>query len=85
MQDTLFIEIPRDAALSTRLTVEELRLELAIHLFERHKLSFGKACEMARLSAFDFYAGLAQRKIPLHYAAEEYQEDKLVLLELRDK
>ncbi|MDP2972079.1 MAG: UPF0175 family protein, partial [Deltaproteobacteria bacterium] len=45
MSSTIVIEIPREIIHATRMTPEELRRELAIHLFQQGKLSFGKARE----------------------------------------
>ncbi len=47
MSSTVSVEIPREVLNATHMTPEELRQELAIHLFEQGKLSFGKAREMA--------------------------------------
>ena len=37
------LEIPSEVLHATRLTVRQLKVELAVHLFEEEKLSFGKA------------------------------------------
>lgn len=61
---TLSIEIPHEIAHATKLTPEELRLELAIHLFSIQKLSFGKAKEMAGMTVAGFQQLLGSRGIP---------------------
>lgn len=42
-------QIPPDLLQATRMTAEEIKIELALHLFEREKLPFGKARELAGL------------------------------------
>ena len=44
------IEIPKDILRATRMTPTELKVELAITLFQGNKLSFGKAREMAGIA-----------------------------------
>jgi predicted HTH domain antitoxin len=54
---------------------EELKQELAIHLFQQGKLSFGKAKEMAGMTFWSFQQILGARAIPVHYGVEDYEED----------
>ena len=81
--DTLVsIQIPREVLHAARMTPEELRRELAIHLFQQGKLSFGKARELAEISAGAFQLILGSRAIPVHYGVPEYEEDLKTLQEL---
>jgi predicted HTH domain antitoxin len=82
MTGTISLEIPREIPHITRLTLAELRMELAVHLFEQGKLSFGKAREMAGLNVWDFQSLLGVREIPIHYDLAEYEEDVKILKEL---
>jgi predicted HTH domain antitoxin len=66
----------------TRMTPEELRRELAIYLFQQGKLSFGKAKEMAGMTAWAFQQLLGSRSIPVHYHIEDYEQDLITLKEL---
>jgi len=75
MPATLSIEIPCEIAHAAKMTTDELRRELAIHLFSAHKLSFGKAREMAGMTACAFQQLLGSRGIPPHYDIAEYAED----------
>jgi len=45
MSSTVCLDIPREVLHSTRMSVEDLRQELALRLFQQGKLSFGKARE----------------------------------------
>jgi predicted HTH domain antitoxin len=69
-------------AIYARMTPEELRRELAIHLFQQGKLSLGKAREMAEMSAWAFQLMLGSRMIPVHYGMAEYEEDLKTLKDL---
>ena len=64
------------------MTPEELRRELAIYLFQQGKLSFGKAKEMAGMTAWAFQQLLGSRSIPVHYHTEDYEQDLITLKEL---
>jgi predicted HTH domain antitoxin len=82
MSSTIVIEIPSEIIHATRMTPEELRRELAIYLFQQGKLSFGKAREMAGMTAWAFQQLLGSRGIPIHYDLEDYETDRLTLKEI---
>jgi predicted HTH domain antitoxin len=82
MSSTVSFEIPREILHASRLTAEELRRELALHLFEQDKLSFGKARELAEMSVWDFQQLLGSRGISVHYDVESYENDRETLSEL---
>ena len=65
-----------------RIAPTELRRDLAVHLFQRGLLSFGKAREMAGMTAWKFQQLLGARGIPVHYDVEEYEQDLVTLKEL---
>ena len=75
MENSVLLEIPRDVLRATRMTVKELRCELAIQLFQQGRLSFGKARQMAEMNVWDFQQLLGSRSIPVHYDIEEYEAD----------
>jgi len=82
MSSKVDIEIPREIIHATRMTPEELRRELAIHLFQQGKLSFGKAGEMAGLTVWTFQQMLGSRGIHVHYDLEDYEADRSILEEI---
>lgn len=82
MSATISIEIPREVPHAARMTPQEMRRELAIHLFQQGRLSFGKAREMAGMTVWAFQQILASREIPVHYDVEDYEEDLATLREL---
>ena len=79
---TTFDEALREALAAAQMTPEELRLELALALYQRGKLSFGKARELAGVSVWAFQEVLGLRGIPVHYDLPEYEADLATLREL---
>jgi predicted HTH domain antitoxin len=73
------LEIPQDILDTTRLTVDELRLELAIALYAEGQLSIGKARELAEMTLWEFRQVLATRRIPPHYDVDDLDEDLATL------
>lgn len=76
------VEIPQDILDSARLSVEELKLELALSLYARGRLSSGKARELAGRSLWEFRQLLASRQIAPHYDLQELEEDVETLHDL---
>jgi predicted HTH domain antitoxin len=74
-------EALREALVAAQMTPEGLRLELALALYQRGKLSFGKARELAGVSPWAFQEMLGLRGIPVHYDLPEYEEDLAILRE----
>ena len=82
MAEMISIEIPKEIAHIARMTPQELVQELAIHLFQQGKLSFGKTREMAEMTAWAFQQLLGARGIPVHYDVQDYEQDLTTLREL---
>ena len=76
------LHIPQEILDSARLTLDDLRLELAVHLYREGRLSIGKARELAGMSLWGFRQILAARKIPPHYDVEGLEEDVATLRRL---
>ena len=72
--NTVF-EIPQDILDSARLSVPELKAELALWLYAQGRLSVGKAHELAEMSLWEFRQLLAARKIAVHYNENELSQD----------
>jgi predicted HTH domain antitoxin len=73
------VELPESPATAAKLTPEQVRLELAVSLFQQERLSLGLASEMAGLRVAEMMAELGRRRIPLHYGVEELREDLATL------
>jgi predicted HTH domain antitoxin len=79
---TSAIRVPFDVGTATKMSEDELRTELAVHLYQRQKLSLGKAKELAGLSVWQFLQLLGSRDIPLNYGVEQFEEDVATLKRL---
>lgn len=58
-----------------QMSEEELRLEIAIMLYEKGKVSAGKASDFSGMNRILFYRELAKREIPVNYDEEELMRD----------
>ena len=83
MSSTMTMELPADVLESARMSVSDLKLELAISLFSLGRLSMGKAAELATLPVGTFQLHLGARKLGSHYGTEEALEDARALSRLR--
>lgn len=59
----------------------EFLLEIVIMLFQRDKISLGKASELIGMHRMQFQKLLADRGICVHYDVAEFQEDLKTLQE----
>ena len=82
MSATSVLEVPKDVLDSARLTVPELKVEIAVYLYSQGRLSVGKARELAEMTLWEFRQLLASRRIPTHYDVEDLDEDIATLREL---
>jgi len=76
------MEISQDILDSARVTVDELKIEIAVSLYAQGRLSIGKARELAGMSLWKFRQLLAFRRIPPHYDEIDLEEDVATLREL---
>lgn len=83
---TISVEIPESISLSIKIPESELRgrlkVELAIRLYQKRILGFGKARELAELNKWQFQEILAKENIPLNYDIEELERDMETLRSL---
>lgn len=85
MNATLSLNLPADLLQSARMSLDELRMELAIALFRQERLSMGRAAELAGLSVGDFQGCLGARKIGPHYDESDALQDAATLAALRSE
>ncbi|HEY9692887.1 MAG TPA: UPF0175 family protein [Oculatellaceae cyanobacterium] len=69
------VVIPDDILQSAEMSEVELKLEIAIMLFQQDKISLGKARSLAGMSLLDFQKEIASRGICIHYDIDEFEED----------
>ena len=77
------LAIDQDILDSARLSAEDAKVELAIHLYGQRRLSLGKARELAGMSIWTFRQLLASRAIPAHYDENDLLADVETLRSLR--
>jgi len=82
---TLAFEISQDVLDSARLTVPELKVELAVYLYAQGRLAIGKARELAGMSLWDFRQLLSVRGIPPHYDEDDLDSDVATLRRLKQR
>lgn len=82
----MILDLPVDISSALRIPTAEqktrLQHELAIRLYQKNLLSFGKARELARLGKWEFHFLLAQEGIIRHYDETELDLDLKTLEEL---
>jgi predicted HTH domain antitoxin len=76
------VEVDQDILDSARLTPSELKVEMAVHLYEQGRLSIGKARELADMTLWEFRQLLASRRISPHYDEADLDKDVATLCEL---
>jgi predicted HTH domain antitoxin len=54
---------------------QEIRRELAVHLYAQGKLSAGKARELAEMTVTEFQCLLGSRRITVNYGVEDFRDD----------
>ena len=72
----------RSAGLSEEKIGAEMKKSLAIDLFKKGVLSFGKAASLARMCKSEFMDLLDKEGIPLHYGVEALERDINTVKEL---
>ena len=60
------LEISQDILDSARLTLNDLKVEIAVSLYAQDRLSAGKARELAGMSLWEFRQLLGSRRISPH-------------------
>lgn len=69
------IVISEDILYATHMTETEFLQEVAVLLYEKGKLSLGKASKLARMSRIQFQLLLASRQIPINYGVDDFEAD----------
>lgn len=69
------VVIPDDIIQSIKMTEDELKLEIAIMLYEQQKISSGKVRAWTGLTVIEFQHELAKRGLYTNYDVEDFQSD----------
>jgi predicted HTH domain antitoxin len=76
---SILLEIPDQVTQAIRLPLmeqqQQLMIELAVALYARGILSFGKARELTALNKAEFGLLLGRRGIPRHYTEQDLKDD----------
>ena len=78
------LTIPQEVLDSARMTVADVRLEIAVALYSQRRLSIGKAAQLAELSLWQFRQVLGLRQSPPHYDVDDLHQDLKTLQALQD-
>ncbi|MBP5971865.1 MAG: UPF0175 family protein [Brasilonema octagenarum HA4186-MV1] len=76
------VVIPDDILTAAGISEAELKLEIAIMLFQQEKISIGKARRLAEMNLIEFQREIASRGICIHYDVEEFEADLKTLREM---
>lgn len=71
----MIMEIPDQIIMQAGLSSDELRLKVALLLFQEERLTLGQASQLAGLHQVEFQKELANREIPIHYGEEDLARD----------
>ena len=55
--------------------IAQWNLEKALDEYQKGEISLGRAIEMAKVSIWAFMKKLSERKIPLNYSVEDFEDD----------
>lgn len=73
------VTIPDDIVQSTHMTENELKIEIAVMLYNQQKISSGKARSWTGLSVIEFQHELARRGLFVNYDVEDLEVDLKML------
>ena len=76
------LELPDDLLSSARMSLDEVRTELAVTLYASRRLSIGKARELAQMPLWQFRQVLASRRIPINLTPDDLDEEISTLQQL---
>lgn len=78
----MIIEISDNILEKLSVTPEEVRLEIAVALYEKEIFTLEQASKLAGRDQLRFQQILGERHIPMHYSKEDFEEDLKTLSEL---
>jgi predicted HTH domain antitoxin len=75
------VTISDEVLAAARISEPELKLEVALALFQQERLTLAQASRLEEMSQLAFQALLAERRVPIHYGVKEFREDLRTLRE----
>lgn len=76
------VVIPDDILQATKMTEDELKLEIALMLYKQQRISSGKVRAWTGLTVIEFQHELAKRELCLNYDVDDFQSDMKTLQSL---
>ena len=80
---TVRMEIPADLVVAAGLDADNLSAEatrlLALELYREDRVSLGRAAELCRLPVEQFMEFASRHDVPLHYGADDLEQDRRTL------
>ena len=76
------LTIPDDILTASEMSEAELKLEIAIVLYKREKISAGKASEWLGMNLIEFRQELGKQGITINYDVDDLQADVEILRSL---
>jgi predicted HTH domain antitoxin len=80
------VEIPVELVIAAGLDADNLSAEttrlLTLELYREDRVSLGRAAELCHLPVEQFIEFAGQHNVPLHYGAEDLEEDRQTLQRL---
>lgn len=67
--------IPKELLRGIDMSAVQLKIELAVYLYDQKKLSMGQARKLAELDQISFQKELAKREVYIHFGIEDLKED----------
>ena len=67
------LAIPNDILTVSEMSEADLKLELAITLYKRQKISPGNACKWLGINLIEFRQELGKRGLSVNYDVEDFQ------------
>ena len=71
----MVVYIPDNYLEEVNLTESQVKLELAIWLYQKEPLTMAQAAKLANLHRMQMQRELARREIPIHYGIKELKSD----------
>ena len=69
------LTIPNERLGNIALDEHDVVVDIAIGLYKREAVSFGRAAEIAGISSIELLSELGRRHIPINYGVEELRKD----------
>ncbi len=67
--------IPDDIIEATGMSEDEIKTEIAIHLFQLEKITLSQASRLAGMPRLQLQHLLSSRSIPINYGIEDFERD----------